>query len=155
VSGGTIVDQVIKTLIVLVLLVAGFRLLGKREAAQLNVYDLAMLMALSNAVQNAMTGGLGNLPVGLALSATVMVSAWLVTRLLIRRPTLERRVVGSPTLLVNQGQVLSLPMRRQRVSAAELSEACRQHGIESTADVALAVLEVDGSISVVPKAPPT
>ena len=56
--------QVIKTLIILTLLVAGFRVFGKREASQLNVYDLAMLMALANAVQNSMTGGLGNLPDG-------------------------------------------------------------------------------------------
>ena len=139
----------LKTLVILALLVVGFRVLGKREAAQLNVYDLAMLMALANAVQNAMTGGLGALPVGLATSGVILVGAWALTRLLRGHPALERRVVGQPTLLVNQGRVLDDRLRRQHVTRAELLEACRQHGVADPAEVALAVLEVDGSISIV------
>ena len=145
--------QAIKSVIVVVLLTIGFRLSGKREAGQLNVYDLAMLMALANAVQNAMTGGLGNLPIGLATSTTIVVCAWALSRLLVRRPSLEQRVVGSPTLLVHDGKPIPLALRRQRVSRAELDEACRQHGLEGPSDALLAVLEVDGSISVVPKHP--
>jgi len=149
VSAHRVEVQAIKTVIVMVLLVIGFRLLGKREAAQLNLYDLAMLMALANAVQNAMTGGLGNLPVGLATSSTLIVAAFVLTRVVVRRPALEQRLVGSPTLLVHDGQVLAPRLRRNLVSPDELAEACRQHGLEGTADCALAVLEVDGSISVV------
>jgi uncharacterized membrane protein YcaP (DUF421 family) len=141
--------QAIKTAIVMAVLIVGFRLFGKREAAQLNVYDLAMVMALANAVQNAMTGGLGNLPVGLATSSTVVVVAWLVTRFLRRRPSLEERVIGTPTLLVNRGQVIGDALRRQRVTQDELDEACRQHGVDGTGEVSMAVLEVDGSISVI------
>jgi uncharacterized membrane protein YcaP (DUF421 family) len=141
--------QAIKTMIVMVLLVVGFRVLGKREAAQLNLYDLAMLMALANAVQNAMTGGLGNLPVGLATSSTLLVGAWAFTRLVVRRPKLEARFVGTPVLLVHDGRVLPRQLRRNLVSPEELSEACRQHGILSPEQCAAAVLEVDGSISIV------
>jgi len=143
--------QVIKTLIILVVLVAGFRVFGKREAAQLNVYDLAMLMALANAVQNSMTGGLGNLPVGLATSAAILVAAFVVTRVTARRPRLEQRLIGSPTLLVNHGQVLAPRLRRQRVSSDDLAAACRQYGLAGPEDADLAVLEVDGSISIVPR----
>jgi uncharacterized membrane protein YcaP (DUF421 family) len=146
--------QVIKTLIILTLLVVGFRVFGKREASQLNVYDLAMLMALANAVQNSMTGGLGNLPVGLATSSAILLAAFVVTRVTARRPRLERGLVGSPTLLVNHGQVLTNPMRRQRVSSEDLEAACRQFGLDGSADAELAVLEVDGSISVCAKARP-
>ncbi|MFI5041194.1 MAG: DUF421 domain-containing protein [Acidimicrobiales bacterium] len=145
--------QAIKSLIVFVLLVVGFRLLGKREAAQLNIYDLAMLMALANAVQNAMTGGLGNLPIGLATSSTVLVAAWAISRIFRRHPEMERRFVGSPSILVRDGQLLHSRLRRQRVTGSELLEACRQHGIEGPADCALAVLEVDGSISIVRRKP--
>jgi uncharacterized membrane protein YcaP (DUF421 family) len=140
--------QVIKTLIILTLLVVGFRVFGKREASQLNVYDLAMLMALANAVQNSMTGGLGNLPIGLATSSAILLAAFVVTRVTARRPRLERDLVGSPTLLVNHGQVLTTHMRRQRVSAEDLTAACRQFGLDGPADADLAVLEVDGSISI-------
>jgi hypothetical protein len=141
--------QAIKTLIVMVLLVIGFRVLGKREAAQLNLYDLAMLMALANAVQNAMTGGLGNLPVGVATSSTLLVGAWAFTRLVVRRPKLEARFIGTPVLLVHDGRVLPRQLRRNLVSPDELAEACRQHGILGPEQCAAAVLEVDGSISIV------
>jgi len=144
--------QAIKTMIVMVLLAIGFRVLGKREAAQLNLYDLAMLMALANAVQNAMTGGLGNLPVGLATSSTLLVGAWAFTRLVVRRPKLEARFVGTPVLLVHDGRVLQRQLRRNLVSPDELAEACRQHGLVGPEQCAAAVLEVDGSISIVAEA---
>ena len=143
--------QALKSLVVFVLLAVGFRLFGKRELAQLNVYDLAMLMALANAVQNAMTGGLGNFPVGIATSSTVLVAAWGATRLFRRYPALERGFVGSPVLLVRNGRVLHPRLRRQRVTRAEVEAACREHGIPGPRGCALAVLEVDGSISVIPK----
>jgi uncharacterized membrane protein YcaP (DUF421 family) len=143
--------QAIKAVIVVVFLLVGFRVFGKREMSQLSVYDLAMLFALSNAVQNAMTAGLGNLGVGLAVSATVVLTAWVLTKLLAGRPRLEARVIGSPTILVHDGKVLTARMRRQRINDDELDAAIRGHGLDGPDDVALAVLEVDGSISVVPR----
>ena len=142
-----------RTLIVMVFLVVAFRLAGKREMAQLNVYDLAMLMALSNAVQNAMTGGKGNLTVGLATSTTIFVVAWVVTKVVWRRPLLEHRVIGWPTVIVSDGVVVRRHMRRERVTEAELAEAVRARGLAAVDDVRLAVLEVDGTISVVPREP--
>jgi uncharacterized membrane protein YcaP (DUF421 family) len=154
ISAHRVAVQAIKTLIVFVLLVVGFRLLGKREAAQLNVYDLAMLMALANAVQNAMTGGLGNFPIGLAVSSTLVAAAFVLTRFIVRRPSMERRIIGAPVLLVNHGQVLPQRLRRNLVSTSELDEACRQHGVDGPSECELAVLEVDGSISVIPRSQP-
>jgi uncharacterized membrane protein YcaP (DUF421 family) len=151
ITGHTVLVQSIKTAIIVVLLVVGFRLLGKREAAQMNVYDLVMLMALANAVQNGMTSGLGNLPIGLACSATVVLVAFVATRILRAHKGLERDIVGVPTLLIHQGQVLRDRLRREQVTDADLLEACRQHGVSGPNDVAMAVLEVDGSISVIPK----
>jgi uncharacterized membrane protein YcaP (DUF421 family) len=147
-----VVAQAVKTLIIVLLLAGGFRVLGKREAAQLNVYDLAMLFALANAVQNAMTGGRGNLPVGLASSLTILLAAWALTKIFARQPALETRVIGAPTILVRSGRVLAPRLRRDLVTRDELLEALRQHGVDGPADVDLAVLEVDGSISVVPRA---
>ena len=154
VSAHRIGAQALKTLIVFVFLVVGFRLLGKREAATLNVYDLAMLMALANAVQNAMTGGLGNFPVGLATSSTLVIAAWVVTRFIVRRPTVEKLFIGSPVLLVHNGRIVRSRLRRNLVSPAELDEACREHGIDGPGGCAMVVLEVDGSLSVVAKQAP-
>jgi uncharacterized membrane protein YcaP (DUF421 family) len=149
-----VVAQVVKTLIIVGLLVAGFRVLGKRQAAQLNVYDLAMLLALSNAVQNAMTGGRGNLSVGLATSSAILLAAWATTRVFSRRPAVEARVIGAPTIVIRNGRVLAPRLRREQVTRDELLEAIRQHGMSGPQDVDLAVLEVDGSISVVPRSAP-
>jgi uncharacterized membrane protein YcaP (DUF421 family) len=150
VTTGRIAEQAVKTLIVMLVLIAGFRLTGKREMAQFNVYDLAMIIALSNAVQNAMTGGLGNLPVGVAVSTTVVVTAWLLTQLLFRRARIERRFLGTPTLLVSNGRVLHNGLRREHVTADQLAEACREHGVAGPRDCRMVVLEIDGSMSVIP-----
>jgi uncharacterized membrane protein YcaP (DUF421 family) len=150
VTAGRVGEQAVKTAIIVVILLVAFRATGKREIAQFNVYDLAMLMALSNAVQNAMTGGLGNLPVGLATSTTVVVTAWALSRVLARRPRLEAQVLGSPVLLVNDGHVLEARLRHEHVSREELDEACREHGVDGPRDCRLVVLEMDGSLSVVP-----
>jgi uncharacterized membrane protein YcaP (DUF421 family) len=151
VSTTQVAQQCVKSLIVVAFLFVGFRVAGKRELSQLNVYDLAMLMALSNAVQNAMTAGLGNLWVGLATSSTVVISAWAFTRILARRPGLERGVMGTPTLLVFNGKILTDRLRREAVTAEQLVEACRERGIEGPGDAKSVVLEVDGSISVIPE----
>ncbi|MEA2501267.1 MAG: hypothetical protein QOD01_1378 [Actinomycetota bacterium] len=142
--------QAAKTLVVFAVVATGLRLLGKRETSQLNVYDLAMLMALANAVQNAMTGGKGNLAVGLVTSSVLVLVAWGVTKLIVRRPGLERTIIGSPTILVHRGSVLPDRLRRQGVSLEELRAAARGYGISDLARVHTCVLEVDGSISVIP-----
>jgi uncharacterized membrane protein YcaP (DUF421 family) len=142
--------QAVKTAIVFAVVATGLRLLGKREASQLNVYDLAMLMALANAVQNAMTGGKGNIGVGLVTSSVIVLFAWGLTRLVIRNPGVERLVIGSPTILVHDGRVLADRLRRQRINRDELTAAIRAYGLSDLRQVQTAVLEVDGSISVIP-----
>jgi uncharacterized membrane protein YcaP (DUF421 family) len=153
VSPSDLLVQAIKSVIVVSALLGGFRLFGKREMAQLTVYDLAMLFALSNAVQNAMTGGRGNFGVGLATSSSIILAAWALTRVLVRRPRLEARVIGSPTILVHDGQVLKDRLRRELVTPDELAAAIRGYGLNDPSEVALAVLEVDGAITVVPRQP--
>ncbi len=147
----TIAVQATKSAIVVMALLVGFRLFGKRETGQLNVYDLAMLFALANAVQNAMTAGKGELSIGLAASTAVVATGWALSRLLFRRPSVERWVVGSPTIIVHDGHVLRDRMRRERVSDDELQAAVREFGLDDVGAVDLAVLEVDGSISIVPR----
>ena len=151
VSADRVGEQAAKTLILVVVLIIGFRVTGKRELSQFTVYDLAMIIALSNAVQNAMTGGLGNFPIGLVTSSTIVVAAWAISRVLARRPSLAARVLGTPTLLVNDGRVLDSRLRQAHVTPDEVDEACREHGVDGPGDCHLVVLEIDGSMSVVPR----
>src|SRR5436305_13138347 len=105
-SGALLVGIAVRTASMALFLILGFRLLGKRQLGQLNIYDLAMIMALGNAIQNAMTQGKGQLAVGLVSAGTLMLIGKLFSLLFVRAPALEARVVGSPTVIVNNGQLL-------------------------------------------------
>jgi len=80
----------------------------------------------------------------------LVLAAWGVTKLIVRRPGLERTIVGSPTILVHRSSILPDRLRRQGVSLEELQAAARGYGISDLASVHTCVLEVDGSISVIP-----
>ncbi len=143
----------IRSIVVLIVLFIGFKVMGKRQLAQMNIYDLAMIMALANAVQNAMTGGRGDLPVALAASTALLVLAYALARLFVRNPQFESRLMGIPTILISEGVVLRDRLRKECVTESELMEVLRQHGLTDPKQVSVAVFEVDGSISIVPKDP--
>jgi len=140
-----------KTAVVVLYLFIGFRLLGKRQVAQFNLYDLATIIAIANAVQNAMTRGKGDLSIAIVCSSTLIAVGWLITRVLVKAPKIEGLVFGTPTVILTDGKVLTDRMHRERISEDELETALRQHGLSDANQASLAVLEVDGSISVVPK----
>ena len=142
----------IRTGIVLAWLFFGLRVLGKRHVGQMNIYDLALIMALANSVQNAMTNGKGDLSIGLVSAGTLLLIGWTASVLFLRLPKLEDRLIGTPTVLIHNGHIEREHLRREHVTETELMTAIRQYGLPDTNDVKLAVLEVDGSISIVPRA---
>ena len=141
----------IRTLLVLLVLVLGLRLLGKRQTAQFTVYDLVLVMLLANAVQNAMTAGDGHLLVGIVSSGVLLCFGWVMARAFVNIPTLAQRIAGDSTLLVSDGQVIRENLVRERIEKDQLLAAMRQHGILELSAVRMAVLEVDGSISIIPR----
>jgi len=141
----------VRTAIVLVALIVGVRIFGKRQLGGMNVYDLVLVLALANAVQNAMTRGSGQLAVGLVSSGTLLVLGRLLGLAFVRRPSLERSLVGIPTVVVQDSRLLETNMRREGVTEAEVLAAVRGYGLSDLSEVKLAVVEPDGSLSVVPK----
>ena len=139
-----------RTLIVLLILVLGLRLLGKRQIGQMNIYDLALIMLLANAVQNAMTQGSGFLLTGLTSAAVLFGAGWAISRLFNLSPELKRRVVGNSTLLINDGKLLRDHLKSESVTEEQVMAMMRQHGLSRLDQVQMAVLEVDGSISIIP-----
>lgn len=139
-----------KTVIVLAFLMLMLRLLGKRQSGQMNVYDLVTIAAVSNSVQNAMTGGRGELGIGLICSTALVISAWGLTRLFVRIPRSQRLLMGVPVVLLTDGVVQDARLRREHISHEELMSVIRQHGLRGPHEVSIAVLELDGSISIVP-----
>jgi uncharacterized membrane protein YcaP (DUF421 family) len=143
-----------KTTIIYVFLVAGLRLLGKRELGQMNIYDLVLIIVLANAVQNAMVGDDTTLAGGLVAATVLLVLNRLFTLALCRSPRLEHLLVGQPLLILNNGHLLPDRMQREGVTREQVLEALREHGLTSPDQAQMCVLEVDGSISVVPQDAP-
>ncbi len=139
-----------RTVIVFIAMVVGLRLLGKRQIGQVNIYDLAMIMALANAVQNAMTSGAGDLTVGFVCAGTLLVLGRITTSLFVHLPKVQQNLCGCPTVLVNEGKIIPDHMRRESISEDQLLIALRQHGLLHVTDARMAVLEIDGSLSIVP-----
>jgi uncharacterized membrane protein YcaP (DUF421 family) len=140
-----------KTAVIYVFLVVGLRLFGKRELGQLSLYDLVLVIILGNAVQNAMINNDNTLGGGL-VAATVLLSLnWGLNRVIARSRRGERILVGDPVLIVHDGQPLKQRMAREGITQDQLDAALREHGIGDVSDVHVAILESDGSISVIPR----
>jgi uncharacterized membrane protein YcaP (DUF421 family) len=150
-DGPTLLGIAGKSAVVYLFVVAGMRLLGTRELGRLNAYDFVLVVVIANAVQNALVGGDTTLVGGLVSAFTLLLMNFLVTLLLDRFPWLEKRVVGEPAVLVSDGRAAWERLRREGVTRDELMAALREHGVTRLEDVRLAVLEIDGDISVVPK----
>ena len=136
------------TLAVYLFIVIGIRIFGKKELAQLSVVDLVFILLISNAVQNAMVGPDATLIGGLVAASTLFVVNYTMKYLQYRFPGFGKVVQGDATMLVYEGKILDEHLRKAKISTDELMEAVREHGVKSVKDVDLAILEVDGSISV-------
>ena len=141
---------VLRTLAVYLTVLAGLRLAGKREIGQMTVFDLVVLLLIANAVQNAMVGPDTSLLGGILAAVVLLLINAAVARARLRWPRLSRWVEGSPTLLVLHGETIPAHMRREGIDLEDLQAALREHGVAEISQVEMAVLEIDGSISVVP-----
>lgn len=143
----TALQIVARTGAVYLLVLVGVRLTGKREVGQMTPFDLTLLLLLSNSVQNAMTGPDTSLAGG-AVAAVVLLSLnYLVADLSGINRRFRRVVQGSPSLIIHDGEMVTDHMKREHLTVDEVMRSLREHGIGSVAEVAIGVLEVDGSLS--------
>ncbi len=138
----------LRTLIIYFFVLIGLRLSGKREVGQMTPFDLVLLILLANTVQNAMTGPDTSLTGGIIAASTLLMVNFLVAKLTFSNKFIRKAVEGSPTILVRNGQVSTENVKAEDVTNEDIMQALREHGIDEITDVALAVLEIDGSISV-------
>ncbi|MDR3689005.1 MAG: DUF421 domain-containing protein [Fimbriimonas sp.] len=147
-SGSLIIAA--KTFAIYLFLIAGLRLLGKRELGQMNIFDLVLIVVLGNSVQNAMMNNDNSLIGGLISATTLLVVNRLFNVLLRRSKRVERAMVGQPMLILHDGIPVEARMRREGITRDQLMTALREHGLTRFDQARMCVLEVDGSISVVP-----
>src|SRR3974390_251308 len=145
--GATLLHIALRTTAVYCIVLIGVRLSGKREAGQMTPFDLTLLLLLSNAVQNAMTGPDTSLAGGAVAAVTLLVLNYLVADLSGVNRRFRKFVQGEPSMLIHDGEIITSHMASEHVSMDELLRSMREHGINDYHQVAIAVLEVDGSIS--------
>ena len=141
---------VVRSVVVYLAVFAGFRLLGKRELGQMTIFDLVLILLIANAVQNAMVGSDVSLQGDVVAAMVLLVVNQILSQMRIRSPLVDRLFQGQPTVLIQHGDILTPQLRKQGLAEQDLETAMREHGIDKVADVELAVLETDGSISIVP-----
>ena len=149
--GSDLPSVVLRTAIVYIFLVVGFRLLGKREAGQLSTLDLVVLLVIANAVQNAMVGQSTSLIAGLVAAGVILTLDLVLHAAADRWAPFRNALDGEPTLLVDHGTVLVANLRQEGISDRELMVALRQNQLLSPDEALYVFLETNGQISVIPR----
>jgi uncharacterized membrane protein YcaP (DUF421 family) len=144
-------ELVARGVVIYVAFLAALRLSGKRELGQFTIFDLALVLLAANALQPAMTGPDQSVAGGVIIIATLFVLNRLVAVGRHRSARLRRILDYAPTPIARDGKWIDAAIDREDLDEQDLESAIREHGLEDVSDVKLAVLEHDGSISVVPK----
>ena len=140
---------VLRTGVVYLGLLVALRLFGRRELGQMTPFDLVVILLIANALQNAMVGADVSVTGGLLAALTLLTANRIVTVAGNRVPWLRRATEGEPILLMSGGRVLQKPMRKQQIDLADLTQAAREHGLTDLTTVDTAILEVDGTVSII------
>jgi uncharacterized membrane protein YcaP (DUF421 family) len=140
-----ILEKVLRPILVYFALIALLRVFGKRELAQLNPFDLVVLLSLSNTVQNAIIGNDNSLSGGLIGAATLLTVNWLLARLIYGSERANHAIAGTDRILILDGMVDHAALKKELMTEEELLGVVRRQGYEDFAEVAKCVLEPNGS----------
>jgi len=140
-----LLEKLARPVIVYIVLVLLLRIFGKRELAQLNPFDLVVLLSLSNTVQNAIIGEDNSVTGGVVGAIGLLAINWLVVRLLFRSPKLTRLLEGRSITLIKNGQVDAKALERESLTREELIEVIHRQGFEHIHEVRKCDLEPNGT----------
>ena len=140
----TVAEKIVRTVVVYFALVSLLRIFGKRELAQLNPFDLVVLLLLSNAVQNAIIGPDNTLVGGLLGAVTLLVLNYLVVRFMFRHKRLDQILEGDPTVLIEHGQLRRAELAKELLTESELQTVAHRQGFANIDEVETCVLEPGG-----------
>ncbi len=146
-------EKVIRPILVYLFLIVGLRVAGKRELAQLNPFDLVVLLTLSNTVQNAIIGDDNTVTGGVIGATTLLAVNYVVVRFLYSHERLEQLVEGGPDVLIENGEVNHANCHRELITLSELESAAHRQGFAGLGEVERAVMEPGGTISFFAKKP--
>jgi uncharacterized membrane protein YcaP (DUF421 family) len=153
VLGLPLLEKILRPLIVYAFLIVALRLAGKRELAQLNPFDLVVLLTLSNTVQNAIIGDDNSVTGGLIGATTLLLVNYVVVRSLYSHRKLERLVEGDEDVLIEKGKVLKSHLKKELITLADLEAAAHRQGFANLSEVDRAILEPGGTVCFFAKTP--
>jgi uncharacterized membrane protein YcaP (DUF421 family) len=146
--GVPIAEKILRPALVYIFLVVALRVFGKRELAQLNPFDLVVLLSLSNTVQNAIIGNDNSLSGGLIGALALLAINYLVVRFLFRHRRLDEILEGDPTVLVEHGCVKNDALAKELLTTAELMTVLHRQGFETVEEVERCILQPGGTFDV-------
>jgi uncharacterized membrane protein YcaP (DUF421 family) len=149
-----ILEKIVRPLVVYFFLLIAFRIAGKRELGQMTPFDLIVLLTISNVLQNAMIGPDNSLTGGVIGGLSLFCANGLIGRLTLHFPGVARLLEGKPTLLIEDGRIITKNLRREVMTRSELDRAIRKHELDPEKDLPLikqALLEQDGTVTIIHK----
>ena len=152
--GAPLVEKVVRPIAVYFFLVLVLRVFGKRELAQLNPFDLVVLLSLSNTVQNAIIGNDNSLTGGLVGAFALLAVNYLVVRFLFRHRRLDQVFEGKPTTLIENGHIIKRALAQELLTRSELMTVLHRQGFDSLSEVERCILEPGGTFYIQRKMPP-
>jgi uncharacterized membrane protein YcaP (DUF421 family) len=155
VLGLPLLEKILRPVIVYIFLIVGLRLSGKRELAQLNPFDLIVLLTLSNTVQNAIIGDDNSVSGGLIGATSLLAVNYLVVRFLYDHRKIDQLVEGKADVLIEDGKIFEHKLKKELITREELAAAARKQGFDTLADVRQCTLEPGGTLSFTAKKPAT
>ncbi len=148
-----VAEKMLRPVVIYAFLIVGLRLAGKRELAQLNPFDLVVLLTLSNTVQNAIIGDDNSVTGGVIGAATLLALNYVVVRFLYTHETLDRVIEGDADVLVENGVVKTERLRKEVITRGELEAAAHKQGFSSLDEIDRAILDPGGTVSFIPRKP--
>ena len=142
--GLPVLEKMLRPILVYIFLVVVLRVFGKRELAQLNPFDLVVLLSLSNTVQNAIIGGDDSITGGVIGAFTLLAINYCVVRFVFKHKRLDQLIEGSPTILIENGELCSKALAKELLTESELLTVAHRQGFDSLAEVHSCVLEPGG-----------
>jgi uncharacterized membrane protein YcaP (DUF421 family) len=150
-----VIEKILRPILVYVFLVVMLRIFGKRELAQLNPFDLVVLLCLSNTVQNAIIGDDNSLLGGFIGAVALLAMNYVVVRFLFRHRRLDQVIEGEPTQLIHNGKPIQKNMAKELLSESELLAVAHRQGFASLSEIESCVLEPGGTFFLKSKSPST
>jgi len=142
-------DIILRSITVYLFMLLAIRIFGKKELSQLNTADIILILLISNSVQNAMVGSNSSLQGGLVAALALFILNFIFKKIMYHSKTINDWIENKPVILIHNGHLDFKALAQLEISSTELEEVIREHGVQHFSEVKLAMMEIDGNISVI------